>query len=126
VNKQRIHGFSARRAIWTKHSKVAAERSSCRVRSHCSSLASPYSPGIAGHTAEAEDILQSLLSKEETAAIHIALVQIGLGAHDNAVGWLERAFEARQSHLLYIKQDAMFDPLRGDPRFEALIRRIGW
>jgi len=85
-----------------------------------------HSLGIAGHTAEAEDILQSLLSKEETAAIHIALVQIGLGDHDDAVGWLEKAFEARQSHLLYIKQDAKFDPLRGDPRFEALIRRIGW
>jgi len=85
-----------------------------------------YSLGIAGHTAEAEDILLSLLSKKEIAAIHIALVQIGLGDHDDAVGWLEKAYEARQSHLLYIKQDAKFDPLRGDPRFEALIRRIGW
>ncbi len=85
-----------------------------------------YSLGLAGHHAEAEGILQSLMDKEETAAIQIALVQIGLGDHDEAINWLEKAFDARQSHLLYIKQDAKFDPLRGDPRFEDLIRKIGW
>jgi tetratricopeptide (TPR) repeat protein len=85
-----------------------------------------YSLGIAGHSAEAEDILNALLSSDDTGAMHVALVQIGLGDYDDAIGWLEKAYEARQSHVLYIKQDPKFDPLRDDPRFEALIRRIGW
>jgi TolB-like protein/Flp pilus assembly protein TadD len=85
-----------------------------------------YSYGLAGRTAEAEQILQQLLADEQAGAIHIALVQIGLGNNDEAISWLEKAIDARQSHVLYIRQDAKFDPLREDPRFEALVRRVGW
>lgn len=39
---------------------------------------------------------------------------------------LDKAVDARQSHVVYLKQDAKFDPLRGDPRFEELLHRAGW
>jgi TolB-like protein/tetratricopeptide (TPR) repeat protein len=88
-----------------------------------------YSYALAGRTDDATDILEQLLADKadgQPGPIHIAVVQTGLGNKDDAITWLEKAFDARQSHMLYIKQDAKFDPLRGDPRFEALIQRIGW
>ncbi len=55
----------------------------------------------------------------------IALIHIGLGENDQALDWLDAAVEARSSTLIYIRAKANFDPLRGDPRFAALLRRIG-
>ena len=39
---------------------------------------------------------------------------------------LEKSYEARDSHLIYINRDPRFDPLRKDPRFVRLIERIDW
>jgi hypothetical protein len=54
------------------------------------------------------------------------MVQLGLGNHDRAITELERAFERRNSHILYLYRSPHFDPLRGDERFEALVHRVGW
>ncbi len=40
--------------------------------------------------------------------------------------WLERAYEERDPHLLIVKVDPRMDPLRSDPRFDDLLRRIGF
>ncbi len=40
--------------------------------------------------------------------------------------WLERAYEERDPLLLLAKTDALLDPLRSDPRFQDLLRRIGF
>ncbi len=40
--------------------------------------------------------------------------------------WLERAYEEREPLLLFAKIDRRFDPLRSDPRFDDLLRRIGF
>lgn len=38
---------------------------------------------------------------------------------------LEHAYEERHGDLLYLSVEPTFDPLRGDPRFQALVRKIG-
>ncbi len=40
--------------------------------------------------------------------------------------WLERAYEEREPLLLNAKTDPILDPLRSDPRFQDLLRRIGF
>jgi TolB-like protein/cytochrome c-type biogenesis protein CcmH/NrfG len=88
-----------------------------------------YSYGIAGRKSEAQLILDELgeLEAEGLAEpFHVAIVNIGLGNNEQAIDWLEKAFAARNSHMLYIKQGAQFDPLRDDPRFIRLIERMGW
>jgi adenylate cyclase len=50
---------------------------------------------------------------------------IGLGANDQAFAWLEKSMAAHSPGLIALKVDPMFDPLRGDPRFHDLLRRIG-
>lgn len=85
--------------------------------------------GLVGRTDEAESILSELIAWEAEALaepIHVAVVHMGLGNYDQAIDWLEKAFEARNSHMLYIKQGAQFDPLRSDPRFNSLLERMGW
>lgn len=47
------------------------------------------------------------------------------GDLDAAMGWLEDALEARQYELLWINVDPKYDPLRGDPRFDSLVKTIG-
>jgi hypothetical protein len=39
--------------------------------------------------------------------------------------WLEKACEERFNRLAYVKVEAFWDPLRSDPRFAELLRRIG-
>ena len=56
----------------------------------------------------------------------IAVLHLGLGEHEQAIDWLEKAYEARDSHLIYINKGPRFDPLRGNPRFIELLNRIDW
>jgi hypothetical protein len=54
----------------------------------------------------------------------IALRYIAAGDYSRAVGWLEKAEAVRDPNLIYVGQP-LYDPLRVDPRFQALLRRIG-
>jgi serine/threonine protein kinase/Tfp pilus assembly protein PilF len=55
----------------------------------------------------------------------LALVYAGLGEIDAGLSWLERAFEKGADALTTMKIDPKLDPLRGNPRFAALLERIG-
>jgi tetratricopeptide (TPR) repeat protein len=55
----------------------------------------------------------------------IALVHAALGEIDSAFTWLERALEHKGEALLSSKTDPKLDPLRGDPRFAELLKKIG-
>lgn len=85
--------------------------------------------GVAGRTGEAAAVLAELETRASAGRaepIHLAMVRLGLGNHEGAIGELERAFERRNSHILYLNRSPHFDPLRGDERFEALVHRVGW
>jgi eukaryotic-like serine/threonine-protein kinase len=91
-----------------------------------SSLGHAY--GIAGKKKEAQEILEKLLEKSKRAyvpAYDIAAVYIGLGDKNQSFEWLNKAYEERSHFLVYIKCDRRFDALRSDPRYEALLKRIG-
>jgi len=55
----------------------------------------------------------------------VALVYAALGDNDNAFKWLEKSYERREEALLSLKVDPKADPLRSDPRFIALLKKIG-
>ncbi|MGA7273439.1 MAG: hypothetical protein WBX14_01205 [Candidatus Udaeobacter sp.] len=56
---------------------------------------------------------------------HFALIYIGLGDKTTAIQYLVRCSEERENiDLNWIKVDPLLDPLRGDPRFEALVQKV--
>ena len=84
--------------------------------------------GLAGRRGEALKILLELeerAKKSYVSSYQIALVYLGLHRNDEALKQLENAYQERSTLLTYLKMDPRFDPLRSDPRFEDLLRRIG-
>jgi hypothetical protein len=55
----------------------------------------------------------------------VAAICAGLGRKDEAVNWLQKAYEERASHFHHLAVEPVFDPLHSDSRFEELVRRIG-
>ena len=55
----------------------------------------------------------------------IALVYAGLGENDLAFEWLEKAIAVRSEHVGWLKVDPRVDRLRSDPRFSAMVQRLG-
>jgi tetratricopeptide (TPR) repeat protein len=88
-----------------------------------------YAYAAAGDTANALielDALREASPGGEAAPFNLAVVYLGLGDHDRVLEELERARDAGSTLLMGLGQDAIFDPLRGDPRFVALLRELGF
>jgi len=83
---------------------------------------------FSGNKIETEKILDQLkeLSKERyVSAYSFALVYLGFGNKEEALRWLEKSYQDRAGNdLVYIKVEPQLDPLRGDPRFEALVQKV--
>jgi tetratricopeptide (TPR) repeat protein len=82
----------------------------------------------AGQTAAAQKTIAALqqnVEKNGVGRYEIALVYAGLGKKQEAFKWLEEAYAAHDVGLLYLKIDPCLDPLRSDPRFDDLVRRVG-
>jgi len=71
------------------------------------------------------DQLEALSKRSFVTAFFVALVYAGLEDKDQAFLWLEKACEERFNRLAYLKVEALWDPLRSDPRFAELLRRVG-
>jgi TolB-like protein/DNA-binding winged helix-turn-helix (wHTH) protein/Tfp pilus assembly protein PilF len=69
--------------------------------------------------------LQSISGRVPVAAHHFALIYLGLGEKDNALGWLEKARQQRSPMMAWLKVDPRFDNVRPDPRFQAMMRKVG-
>jgi len=81
-----------------------------------------------GNRSEAQKVLnelQQLSKRRYVPPDNIALVYLGLGKKDLMFEYLEKAYEDRSVGLSWLKADPIFDSLRSDPRFTALLKRIG-
>jgi TolB-like protein/DNA-binding winged helix-turn-helix (wHTH) protein/Flp pilus assembly protein TadD len=87
-----------------------------------------YAYAVAGKRDEAQKILGELKRKRKRGFVSssaFAIVYGALGEKDAAFAWLEKAYEERDPQLTYLKVGPRFDPLRHDPRFKDVLRRIG-
>jgi serine/threonine-protein kinase len=86
-----------------------------------------YLLAVRGQRKEAQAILHELELRARTgyvSPVAFHMLSVGLGDHDQAFAWLERAYQERRGWLAYLKVDPMLDPLRPDPRFAELVRRM--
>ena len=81
---------------------------------------------VAGIHNEALEILEELRQEENPSPYNLAIIHLGLGQNEQAIDWLEKAFKARNGHILYLKEGPRFDPLRADKRFIKLLDQFGW
>ena len=81
-----------------------------------------YTYAVAGRRAEAEVVLKSLhdASRQNIPALTFAFIHAGLGQHDAAFEWLDKAYAERFGWLIFLNVDPKLDNLRSDPRFTAL------
>ncbi|MEO7658265.1 MAG: tetratricopeptide repeat protein, partial [Pyrinomonadaceae bacterium] len=85
-----------------------------------------YGYGVAGKHPEAIAIVKELKEKyarKEANGRHVAAVFAGLGDKDNAFEWLEKDFQTK-GDLTTIRWAISYEPLRDDPRFKDLLKRM--
>ena len=99
---------------------------------------SPGSPAVigvlirayahAGRRSDAIRLLEELKRRRKTGYIPAGAfvnAYLGLGDNEQALYWLEQAYKEQSNILQFLKTHPYFDPIRNDPRFAALIRRVG-
>jgi tetratricopeptide (TPR) repeat protein len=87
-----------------------------------------YCHALQGRTEEALEVrarLEQVDAESYVTPMAFALIEVGLGDHDRAFHFLERAYALRALRLLLIEVDPRFDAIRSDPRYEPLMRRLG-
>jgi TolB-like protein/Tfp pilus assembly protein PilF len=86
-----------------------------------------YAYAVGGRRADAQRVLDTLLAQSKKSFVQplwVALIYVGLGDKDRAFEWMEKAFEERSSSMMLIKVAPWWDPLRDDPRYHDLLRRM--
>jgi TolB-like protein/DNA-binding winged helix-turn-helix (wHTH) protein/tetratricopeptide (TPR) repeat protein len=99
---------------------------------------SDRSPGVIGtlvwayaHTGRRPDALRllgELKRRQQTGYVPagaFVTAYVGIGNNDEAFAWFERAYKEQSNILIYLKVFPPYDSLRGDPRFQDLVRRVG-
>jgi TolB-like protein/DNA-binding winged helix-turn-helix (wHTH) protein/Tfp pilus assembly protein PilF len=82
----------------------------------------------AGRRTKALHLLNELKRRQQTGYVPAAAfvnAYLGLGDNEQAIAWLERAYQEESMILQFLKVHPFFDPLRGHPRFADLVRRVG-
>jgi serine/threonine-protein kinase len=86
-----------------------------------------YAYGVVGDRAKAQHMVQQLKKMAQSRYVSpadVAMVEFGLGNKDQGFAWLQKAYQDRSRFLVTLKTEASLDPLRSDPRFVDLLRRM--
>jgi predicted Zn-dependent protease len=85
--------------------------------------------GLSRQPQRARQVLQALMEvnrpHQQVSGYYFSQVYLALGDTASALDWLERAAEERSPLIVYLKTAPQFERLRTEPRFQALLRRIG-
>ncbi len=79
-----------------------------------------------GRKSDAEKVLNELRVESQSkyvSGFFVSWICIGLGKNEEALQWLERAYQQNDYQLSWISVEPLFDPIRSDPRFADLVRR---
>ncbi len=87
-----------------------------------------YAYAASGDRSKAEATLADLnqmSSRRFVSPFAMAVVYLGLADRERTLAELEKAYEARSWMMIWLKLDKIFDPIRSEPRFVALLRKVG-
>jgi len=80
--------------------------------------------GDSGPALRALDQLEALRSETYVSPLDFAVLKLALGDRAAAFEWLDRAVEERVGRLIWMQVHPLYDPLRDDPRFPGLLRKL--
>src|SRR5437899_6764827 len=86
-----------------------------------------YAYAISGDRAKAEEALrevEQLAKRQYVSPTAFATIYLGLGQKEKCLDSLEKAYEQRDSACWYLKIDQIYDGVRNEPRFQALIQKV--
>jgi len=84
---------------------------------------------VAGESDKAEEVLEELekWSKQYyVSPFHRGRIYAALGQREQAFAWFEAAYKERSFYLSWFNVEPELDPLRSDPRFKSLLRRLSF
>ncbi len=83
---------------------------------------------LSGKTGAARTVLADLIRQSDSGSqtqVSIAATYLALGDRDSTMYWLEKAYDLRDSNLPWVRLFPMFDGIRSDPRYVALMKKLG-
>jgi len=86
-----------------------------------------YAYAISGDRPKAEQILRELEAQAKRQYVNssaFAAIYLGLGEKEKALDWLEKAYENQESACWLLKVDPIYDSMRNEPRFQALVQKV--
>jgi adenylate cyclase len=87
-----------------------------------------YAYAISGQRAKAEEALrelEELAKRQYVSPTAFATIYLGLGQKEKCLDWLEKSYEQQDSACWYLKIDQIYDSVRNEPRFQAIVKKIG-
>jgi len=108
---------------WKTYGKLSGDRNQAEF---ASALERGFrSAGWKGALTKGIEIRQLQRKTGYSSAYGIAALYADLGDKDQAFAWLDTAYQEREALLISMKTDFLLDPLRSDPRFAELVRKVG-
>jgi hypothetical protein len=86
-----------------------------------------YAYAISGDRPKAEQVLRELeemAKRQYVNSTTFAMIYLGLGEKEKALDWLDRSYQDQESACWYLKVDPIYDSVRNEPRFQALVQKI--
>src|SRR6184192_3114151 len=87
-----------------------------------------YAYAISGDRPKAEQMLRELeemAKRQYVSSSAFAAIYLGLGEKEKALGWLDKAYEDQESACWLLKVDPIYDSVRNEPRFQAILKKVG-
>jgi len=87
-----------------------------------------YAYAVSGDRPKAEQVLRELeemAKRQYVSSTAFADIHLGLGEKEKALDWLEKSYQDQESACWYLKVDPIYDSVRNEPRFQALLKKVG-
>ncbi|MBI3417116.1 MAG: hypothetical protein HY043_17635 [Verrucomicrobia bacterium] len=87
-----------------------------------------YAYGISGNRVKAERVLRELegeVNQRYVSPSSRTILYLSLGKKDKAMDWLEKCYEEQNTICQLLKVDPLYDSIRNEPRFQALLKKVG-
>jgi tetratricopeptide (TPR) repeat protein len=108
---------------WKAYAQITRDRNDSE---YASALEQGFrSGGWKGALNKSIETLQAQRKTGYSSAYFIAQAYADLGDKDQAFQWLNTTYQEHDEHLMWLKTDFVLDPIRSDPRFAELVRKVG-